>query len=147
MARILIVDDEENIRYSLRLVLEGAGHELMEACNGVEAQTVLKDNAFDLVITDIVMPEQEGMELIMGINERFPDTKVIAITGGGKKINLQAALDPVTDNAAEDAGNEQMYLETAAVLGANDTLLKPIDIDTLLSSVDKCLSDAAGPRV
>ena len=68
MARILIVDDEKNIRLSLRRVLTNAGHETKEAENGKKADELLANNAFDLVITDIIMPVKDGTELIKDIN-------------------------------------------------------------------------------
>ncbi|MEQ8666595.1 MAG: response regulator [Rhodospirillales bacterium] len=140
MAKILVVDDVENVRYSLRLVLENAGHEVFEAENGIYAENLLRDHAFDLVITDIIMPDKEGMELIMDINEMYPATKVIAITGGGRTNSPVALRGSEEIMGIEASGPSQIYLEAAGMLGAHDTLIKPFDTARLMASVDQCLA-------
>lgn len=122
MAKVLIVDDEEFVRGSIRFAMKRAGHETMEAQNGLEADELLLNNSFDLVITDIIMPEKEGISLILDLNKNFPAVKVIAITGGGKETH------------------QKLNLENAAMFGAHATLQKPFSLEELLSTVDKCLS-------
>ena len=122
MARILLVDDEKAVREPLRIKLERAGHEVMEAGNGNEADELLAQNSFELVITDIIMPKKEGLELIRDLKKNFPNVKIIAITGGDRQIN------------------QKLNLESALQLGADDMLQKPFTLSTLLRSVKICLS-------
>jgi len=82
MTTILVVDDEEPIRFAFRLVLEDAGYAVNEAADGVEALKALSDRDCDLVITDIVMPNQDGIETILHLKERKPGLPIIAISGG-----------------------------------------------------------------
>ena len=77
---------------------------------------------FDLVVTDLIMPEKEGIELIYGMNKNFPDMKIVAITGGGQDTS------------------QKLNLENAALLGADATLQKPFSLTALLATVDDCLS-------
>ena len=130
MANILVVDDEESVRVSLRMVLTAAGHKVTEACNGLVADRKLEENSYDLVVTDIIMPDKEGIELISDIAKLYPDVKVIAITGGGPRRNL-------TGQKMMGTG---VILSTASMLGADDTLDKPFSPDELIESVDACLS-------
>jgi len=130
MANILVVDDEESVRVSLRMVLTAAGHKVTEACNGLVADRKLEANSYDLVVTDIIMPDKEGIELISDIAKLYPDVKVIAITGGGPRRNLAGQKTMGTGD----------MLSTASMLGADDTLDKPFSPDELIESVDACLS-------
>ena len=122
MAKILVVDDEKNVRGSIRMILNDANHEIMQAKNGIEADKLLAQNKFNLVITDIIMPDKEGIELIIGINKNFPEVKIIAMTGG------------------RGVFNPRINLKAACLLGADDTLMKPFKPDALLQSVENCLS-------
>jgi len=128
MARILVVDDEELARFTIRDILETAGHEVAEAENGNEAISAHNANPFDLVITDIVMPEKEGLETIVELRHDHPKLKIIAISGGGGTRN-EDYLKLTTDllNLAED-------------LGADNILAKPFSKDELLECVNTCLS-------
>jgi YesN/AraC family two-component response regulator len=120
MARILVIDDDATIRLSLKLALEDADHHVADAANGQEGLDRFRANPADLVITDIFMPEKEGMELIDEIKRDRPETKIIAISGGGRM-------------------NPDDYLTIARRLGADRTLLKPFDIELLLDTVDVLL--------
>ena len=120
MARILVIDDDAAIRLSLKLSLEDADHQVEEAANGLEGIGRFRANPADLVITDIFMPEKEGVELIDEIKRERPETKIIAISGGGRM-------------------NPDDYLTIARRLGAERTLLKPFDIEMLLDTVDGLL--------
>lgn len=116
MARILIVDDEPDILVILERMLHKMNHQTILAGNGNEAVQRLEENPVDLVITDLIMPESEGIETIAVIRKRWPRVKIIAMSGGGRQ-------SPVP------------YLALAATLGADATLAKPFDraalVDTL----------------
>lgn len=116
MARILVIDDEDQIRTMLRHALEREGYLVMDAPNGKVAMRLQRENPNDLVITDMVMPEQEGIETIIELHREFPATKIIAISGGGN-------IGP------------ESYLIMAKKLGAHHTLCKPFSHDELLSTV------------
>jgi len=121
MARILVVDDEETVRFSLRAVLEDNAHDVSEAENGAVAMDLVTVGAFDLVVTDIVMPEKEGIQTILELKSGFPDIKVIAITGGNRE-------------------RRELYSLTASTLGADDVLQKSFTHEALVESVDRCLA-------
>ena len=123
MARILIVDDEELVRYTMREILEEFGHVVVEAENGNECLTLQKQSPFDLVITDIIMPEKEGLETITELKREFPDLKVIAFSGGGRTRHHD-------------------YLEKAKERGADEVLDKPFTETKILELVDGLLSGA-----
>jgi DNA-binding response OmpR family regulator len=118
MARILIIEDEKGIRFAIRRSLERAGYDVMEASDGEEGLRLFQDQAADLVITDLVMPEKEGLEVIMEIHRKFPATKVIAISGGIKTHD---------------------FLPAARLLGASRTFLKPFDLNALVEAVGDLL--------
>ena len=120
MARILVIDDDGAIRFSLKLALEDADHQVEDAADGVEGMTRFRTNPADLVITDIFMPEKEGLETIDEIKRSYPQTKIIAMSGGG-------SMDP------ED------YLKIAKRVGADRSLFKPFDIQLLVATVDDLL--------
>ncbi len=122
MARILVIDDEEQLRVVFRESLERVGYQVMDASNGKLGLKLCQEEQFDLVITDILMPEKDGIETIGEIRRYFPETKIIAISGGGQRLNAKDVL------------------HTAGILGAHCTLRKPFEIEELLSAV----SDALG---
>jgi CheY-like chemotaxis protein len=123
MARILIVDDDDAVRALLGEVLVSFGHVVIAAHDGEEAIRLFPEARADLVITDIVMPEKEGLELMADLRRRQPDVKIIAISGG----------------ARIGAGD---YLELARHLGARKVLAKPFTQAALMAAVDELL---AGP--
>ena len=114
MATILVIDDEESIRTLLRVILEGAGYEVLEAANGRLGLEVYRERSADLIITDIAMPEMDGLELMAELNRSHPQVKVIAMSGG-----------------LESAGP----LNAAKLLCARQTFQKPFDIKQVLSAV------------
>ena len=120
MARILVIDDDDAIRLSLKLALEDADHHVEDAANGEEGMTRFRTNPADPVITDIFMPEKEGLETIDEIKRDCPQTKIIAISGGG-------SMDP------------ENYLVIAKRVGADRSLFKPFDIQLLVGTVDDLL--------
>lgn len=114
MATILVIDDQESIRALLRVALEGAGHEVLEASNGRLGLEVYRERSADLIITDIAMPEMDGLEMMLELTRGFLNVKVIAMSG-----------------ALESAGP----LNVATLLGARQTFQKPLDMNQLLSAV------------
>ncbi len=117
-----MIDDDDAIRLSLKLALEDADHHVEDAANGQEGISRFRANPAELVITDIFMPEKEGLETIDEIKRDCPQTKIIAISGGGR-------MDP------------ENYLVIAKRVGADCSLFKPFDIQLLLSTVDDLLKD------
>jgi CheY-like chemotaxis protein len=115
--KILIVDDDDRVRAWLREVLEGAGHKVREAANGKEALDLLQHDTVDLFITDLVMPEQEGIETVRLLRYSYPDLKIITISG---------AFGP-------------LFLRMTKVLGAKAALQKPIGVQKLLETVNEVL--------
>ncbi len=84
MARILIIDDEDELRILLRQMLEHAGHEVTEAVNGAEGIELYERDTHELIITDIIMPEMEGVETMLALRRTDPELPIIAISGGGR---------------------------------------------------------------
>lgn len=120
MARILIIDDEERVRRTLRQMLEPAGHQVVEAADGREGLERYRENPTDLVITDILMPHREGLDTIMTLKQEYPDAKIIAISGGGK-------ID------------KQKLLAWAAKSGAQELLAKPFKSKEIVDAVRRVL--------
>lgn len=120
MAKILLVDDDLQIRDMLSMTLKRDGHEVVEAENGVQAVARYVPGEIDLVITDIVMPEKEGIETIMELRSLDPLVKIIAISGGGR-------INP--DN----------YLSWARRFGVRYTFTKPVDRTELREAIDDLL--------
>lgn len=121
MASILVIDDEPHVRAALRGHLERNGHTVATAADGAEALAALGATHIDLVITDLYMPKMDGIELTIRLQERHPDVKVIAISGGGWTNNREA-------------------LVLARRLGARKTLPKPFQQDELLQAVEQVLN-------
>jgi YesN/AraC family two-component response regulator len=119
---ILVVDDEPVILRLLQDTLEDAGYSVTTANNGRKATRLIQENSFDLIITDIIMPELEGIGLIRNTQRDFPEIKIIAISGGG-------LIGP------------NNYLEVAKSVGASASLLKPVIRSELLATVKKVLSE------
>lgn len=120
MARILIIDDESQIRSMLRLMLERVGYEVIEAADGLEGIRQYRDNPADLIITDLIMPNKDGIGMIIDLKKEFPQVKIIAMSGGG-------------------VNRPEGYLDGAKKLGAARTLTKPIDRDEMLDAVKETL--------
>ena len=127
MASILIIDDEEDIRDALKMVLESAGHAVRLASNGNEALVLQRKAAADLIITDIIMPEKDGVSTIKEIREEFPGIRVIAISGGGGVQPTEYVPDAITTTA---------YLEAAKQAGADRVFTKPFERQDLIQAVD-----------
>ena len=114
MATIMIIDDEVPIRALLRTTLEAAGHTVTEAANGREGLALYRYTPTDLVITDIAMPELNGLDMMLALTRQFLDAKVIAISGVGGDTNV---------------------LDAAKLLGARRTFHKPFSMTQLLDAV------------
>ena len=130
MARILIVDDEEDVRIALKQVLERAGYEVTVAATGNEGLDVMKREGADLVITDVIMPGVDGIATAKQIREKYRHTRIIVMSGGGR-----TAPDPYEP----DAISTRSYLASASSAGADQTLTKPFDRDELLRVVQDLL--------
>lgn len=120
--RILVIDDDEQMRILLRQVMEWAGYEVIEAGDGREGMLKQRKQRADLVITDLIMPEQEGLETITSLRREYPELKIIAISGGGR-------IGP-------DA-----YLPAAQELGADRVFSKPFDVRQLAVTVKELLAN------
>ena len=132
MAKILIVDDEEHVRAALKQVLERAGYEVAVAATGSEGLELMRQEGADLVITDVIMPGIDGITTARKIREKFRDTRIIVISGGGK-----AAPEPYEP----DAISTRSYLASASSAGADRTLTKPFDRDEILRVVRSLLDE------
>jgi len=113
MASILIVEDEEMVRITLERVLAMEQHDVTTAANGNEALQIARERHLDLVITDLVMPEKGGTEMIPELRREHPELKIIAISGVGRS-------------------HVSTQLDLAKQLGADATITKPFGVDTLL---------------
>lgn len=125
MLRILIIEDDEEIRDLLDRLLTREGYAVSTAANGKQGVVAFRAEPFDMVITDIIMPEKDGIEAIMDLKRERPDLKLIAISGGGR-------ADP------------ENYLHSAQLLGANRTLRKPFTNDAILAAVRELLNQDPG---
>ncbi len=94
MVRILLIDDDDDFRSMLRMALEQDGYVVEEARNGLEGSQRQRTEPVDLVITDILMPEQEGLETIQALRQEFPEIKIIAISGGVGMLNFLPLAAP-----------------------------------------------------
>jgi CheY-like chemotaxis protein len=118
---ILVVDDEPGIRELLALMLEGAGHTVVAAEDGLQAPKLLEAHKIDVVITDLLMPERDGLEFITEVRKKHPDVKIIAMSGGGR--------------IARDS-----YLRIAKNFGAHLLLEKPFNQSSVLAAVESVLT-------
>ena len=118
MTRILLIEDDTVIRRVISLNLVNAGYTVFEATHGADALLQLRKNPTDLVITDMLMPEMDGVETIQLLRRTFPTLKIIAISGGG-----MASAD--------------YYLKIARELGVSKTLKKPFTFPELLGAIQE----------
>ena len=118
---ILVIDDEEPVRTVLRQMLEKEGYKVEEAPDGAVGLSLLQDHPIDLVITDLFMPEKEGIETMREVQKSFPQVKIIAMSGGGRMGKLD-------------------FLPMAESFGAQRTLAKPFERKELLETVRAVLA-------
>ena len=116
--KILLVDDDELVRYSLAKALRQADHEVEEMESGLRVPLTLEKFQPDILITDIIMPDKEGLGVIMETRASHPNLPIIAISGGGR-------LTP------------KAYLSDASALGAHAVLQKPVDHNELISHIER----------
>ena len=119
--QILLIEDDQQFHNFVKEVLESDGYSVISAMNGVEASKLLEEHSPDLIITDLLMPEKDGVRLITEARVSHPQTPIIAMSGG------QSAFSPV-------------FLEAATTLGAAHTLDKPFDDEQLLTLVSSCIN-------
>ena len=117
MPSVLVVDDEDQVRQLIREALEQAGYAVQEARDGKEGLDQYRRQPADVVIMDVMMPDQDGLESIMILRQEFPTARVIAITGGSDMIGILN------------------FLDVAKMMGACRTLRKPFELQTLLDTV------------
>jgi CheY-like chemotaxis protein len=130
MQRILIVDDERDVRDSIKTVLDLAGYTVRTAENASDALDQLQSTPIDLVITDIFMPKINGVQAIESIRKAFPLVRIVAISGGG---NFGAAAYQPT------AIITNAYLASAEKAGAHLVLTKPFEADDLIEAIERLL--------
>jgi DNA-binding NtrC family response regulator len=121
VARILIIDDEINIRKPLQVLLTRAGHEVVSAANGAEGVRLWQESPGDLVITDIHMPEKNGLETILELRQFAPHCRILAMSGSEADLRMDILAD-------------------ARMLGAIRTISKPFRLDEMLQAVQDVLS-------
>ena len=118
--KVLVIDDEPAVRYALTRILESNGFEVTTAPDGLRGMVQFRSCRPDLVITDLIMPEQEGMQTIQQLRQADPGVKILAISGGGRLVNID-------------------FLQVALHLGADGVLAKPFDSQELLLTVRRLL--------
>jgi len=118
--RILIVDDDASIRRTLRLLLSRAGYDVLQASDGLEAVRLWRDRGGDLVITDLHMPEKDGIQTIIELLSHSPGTRIIAMSGGGQTKRLD-------------------LLGNFSLLGSVLTIEKPFTVAEMLATVRQAL--------
>ncbi len=124
MVNILIIEDDKTMQFMLEEKLKLEGFNPIIAVNGFQGIDFFESGNIDLVITDIFMPQKDGIETILELKKRYPDVKIIAITGAYSK----------------GSDISQNYLEMAAYFGAQKTLVKPFELKELVSAVNEVLS-------
>ena len=121
--RILLVDDNDLVRDVLRAMLNAGGFHVQEAQDGAHALRALDNEPFDAILTDLVMPDCDGIELLRKVRQTFPGIRVLAMSG---------------------ASAAPLYLQAAQVLGASGVLAKPISQDALLGAINRLFENAPG---
>lgn len=118
MSRILVIDDDQQIRELIREILERASHTVFEADNGVAGLQRMSEETVDVVVTDIIMPDKDGLETITELRKSYPEVRIIAISGGGRRVNRD-------------------YLPTAQAFGADRVLYKPFRPQDVMDAIDE----------
>ncbi len=121
MARILVIDDDDQFRAMMKKLLEQNGHDVLEASDGEKGVRLFEQQGADLIVTDIVMPNKEGLETIMDLRRKAPGVKIIAVSGGGR-------IGP------------ESYLDLAKKFGAVKVFSKPFGLKEFLQAVRDALS-------
>ena len=124
MTTILLVDDEDLLREGIKEILELSDYQVIEARDGEEALQKFAVNNVDLVISDIIMPNMDGVDFVSRLRESFPAVPILTISGGSRVVSARFGLD------------------SALLSGANDSLTKPFNAKQLLEKVQKLLEIA-----
>lgn len=129
MSKILVIDDDDQFNQMVRLILAQAGHDVSSAADGAVGLKIFREERPDLVITDIYMPEKEGLETIMELRASGYRTRILVISGGSPQMNTTEMFN------------------MAALFGADAMLAKPFDMDLFLNTVNHLLTatDASEP--
>ena len=127
MPRILVIDDEPLIRSTVVTILTREGFSVEKASDGAAGIAMFRKNPPDVVITDIFMPNRDGIEVVMELKRSYPHAKIIAMTGGGERRMMEIT-------------------SSAKLLGADHILLKPFDRESLLAAVNAALGTASPPK-
>ena len=122
MARILVIDDDEQVLDMLYESLTREGYDVLMASNGEQGMRLFREESVDRIITDLIMPEKEGIETIIELRQDFPDVKIIAISGGGR------------------IGTKD-YLHMAKIFGVQRTFTKPVAREQLLDAIKELTKD------
>ncbi len=130
MAKILVVDDDSGVTTVIEAMLFGTGHEIILENKPKLVIGTLSSEAFDLVISDIFMPDCDGIELVLTIKKTSPKTKILIMTGGGR-------LFPSGTEALGD------IISSAEMFGANATILKPFKRQQLIDAVSQLVDSGA----
>ena len=120
MKKVLIIDDDQDFRRMLCSKLKKSGYDVVEAEDGVKGIERFMENAVSLVVTDIIMPEKEGMETILELKKIDPSVKIIVVSGGGRSV-------------PED------YLSIAEYFGAIKSFRKPFNLGEFVKTVDNLI--------
>ena len=131
MTKVIVIDDEEDIRIVLKEIFLREGFEVEVASDGNEGMNLLREHGADLVVTDIIMPGSDGVETAYDIRMEFPKTKIIVMSGGGNAASLGYEATAITTTA---------YLASAAAIGADLTLTKPFDREELVRAAKELTS-------
>jgi CheY-like chemotaxis protein len=130
MARILVIDDDEGILTTIGELLRSEGHIVETASDGVEAARLFRAAPFQLILTDIVMPNRDGLETVIELHAKHPNVGIIAMSGGVALSSFVA--------------RSKTYLELATKLGAHYTLAKPFTRQQLNDAVTDTLAAMSG---
>lgn len=122
MARILIIDDDDEARAGLRRILEADGHRVEEAADGAQALRRFAGDPADVVFTDIFMPRMDGLEFVMRVRETFPESPIVAMSGGGQVVD----------------GTD--VLQAAHALGVVGSLTKPLTRASVRAALEQALT-------
>jgi CheY-like chemotaxis protein len=127
MPRILLIEDDRSIRRTFARALTASGHEVSEAANGADGLRLWRERGADLVLTDMQMPQMNGIEVILQLRASAPTLAVIAMSGGDRSGDLHALRD-------------------AKLLGAVGLLEKPFPLETLIGAIAAALEQAHRKR-
>jgi DNA-binding response OmpR family regulator len=119
LGRVLVIDDDDAMRSTVRRILERDGHQVSEAANGEKGLQVFRAEGADVVVTDLIMPDKEGIETILDLRAEAPGVRILAMSGGD--------------------GLDKGRLEDAQSLGADASLSKPFTVDQLRQAVRELL--------